>query len=310
MANVFRDFYEDLYKSKQEQIANRTKTKPSKRQKQQQKLPRVTTEEVDKALHELKRGKCKDTKHVTAEILKHAGPETKKIIAAICIDVLRGGTVPDSWRKNTINVLHKSGATHDAANYRPICILDITYKVLARIIYSRIIKKINEAQSVDQAGFMKFFSTDDHLLSSTILIERVWKNNRPLWICAVDFKKAFDSVIFESIWTALRESKVEEGYIHLLEDLYTDQKGTVKFGVQSDEFNIERGTKQGDPVSTALFNAVLEVCMRRTKRSSEPAVQNTHTAASLSKTKKMFQMSQIRAKTINTSPISGSQTTS
>ena len=96
----------------------------------------------------------------------------------------------------------------------------------------------------------------------------------------------------------------------MLEDLYTDQKGTVKFGVQSDEFNIERGTKQGDPVSTALFNAVLEVCMRRTKRSSEPAVQNTHTAASLSKTKKMFQMSQIRAKTINTSPISGSQTTS
>ena len=92
MANVFRDFYEDLYKSKQEPTASRTKTKPSERQKQQQKLPRVTTEEIDKALHELKSGKCKDTNNVTAEILKHAGPETKKIIAAICIDVLRGGT--------------------------------------------------------------------------------------------------------------------------------------------------------------------------------------------------------------------------
>ena len=65
---------------------------------------------------------------------------------------------------------------------------------------------------------------------------------------------------------ALRESKVEEGYIYLLQNLYNDQKGTVKFGVQSDEFNIERGTKQGDPVSTALFNAVLELCMRRTKK--------------------------------------------
>ena len=51
-----------------------------------------------------------------------------------------------------------------------------------------------------------------------------------------------------------------------MEGLYSDQKGNVKFGVQSDESNIERSTKQGDPVSTALFNAVLEVCMRRTKR--------------------------------------------
>ena len=180
---------------------------------------------------------------------KTTGPETKNMIAAICTDVIRGGAVPDSWRKNTINVLHKSGATHDAANYRPICILDITYKVLARIIYSRIIKKIDEAQSVDQAGFRKFFSTDDHLLTTTILIERVWKSNQPLWICAVDFQKAFDSVIFDSIWASLRESGVEEGYIHLLECLYSDQKGTVKFGVQSDEFNIESGTKQGDPPS-------------------------------------------------------------
>ena len=118
MANAFPYFYEDLYKSKQEPTASRTKTKLNERQKQQSKLPRVTIEEIDKALKELKNGKCKDTKHVTAEIIKHAGAETKKTIAAICTDVIRGGVVPDSWRKNTINVLHKGGATHDAPNYQ------------------------------------------------------------------------------------------------------------------------------------------------------------------------------------------------
>ena len=58
----------------------------------------------------------------------------------------------------------------------------------------------------------------------------------------------------------------EEGYISVLQSRYSNQTGTVKFGVESDEFRIERGTKQGDPVSTALFNAVLELCMRRTKK--------------------------------------------
>ena len=111
MANVFRDFYEELDKTKQEPTACRAKAKLNESQKQQSKLPRVTIEEIDKALKELKNGKCKDTKHVTAEIIKHAGTEAKKAIAAICTDVIRGGVVPDSWRKNTINVLHKGGNT-------------------------------------------------------------------------------------------------------------------------------------------------------------------------------------------------------
>ena len=91
IANVFRDLYEDLYKTKEEPTANRVKvkTKLPQSQKQQAKLPRVTTEEIDKALKELKNGKCKDTKHVTAEIIKHAGIEAKKAIAAICADIIR-----------------------------------------------------------------------------------------------------------------------------------------------------------------------------------------------------------------------------
>ena len=82
----------------------------------------------------------------------------------------------------------------------------------------------------------------------------------------MDFQKAFDSVKFDAIWEALKECDVEECYVELLKSLYSGQKGVVKFQVQSDDFNIERGTKQGDHVSTALFNAVLEVRMRKTTR--------------------------------------------
>ena len=104
MANAFRDYYEDLYKSREDPAACKTNTNTKAnerhRQKHQQKLPSVTEEEIDTALHELKRCKCADTKKVTAEILKHVGPETKKIIAEICTDILKGGKVQEPWRKN------------------------------------------------------------------------------------------------------------------------------------------------------------------------------------------------------------------
>ena len=86
MANVFRQFYEELHASK-ETPKSTSKTIP--RTGRQAKLPRVTIKEVDKALKELKNVKCKDTKYVTAEIIKHAGIKTIKSIADICSDVIR-----------------------------------------------------------------------------------------------------------------------------------------------------------------------------------------------------------------------------
>ena len=53
--------------------------------------------------------------------------------------------------------------------------------MLARIFYSRIIVRIDAAQSVDQAGFRKEFSTDDHFLTSTIIIEKVLRSRKQLW---------------------------------------------------------------------------------------------------------------------------------
>ena len=43
------------------------------------------------------------------------------------------------------------------------------------------------------------------------------------------------------------------------------QAATVKCDVASRKFSIERGTKQGDPISPILFNAVLEKVMRELK---------------------------------------------
>ena len=93
MANVFRQFYEELYAS-QETLKSTDKATP--KTGNQVKLLRVTIKEVDKALKELKNGKCKDTKYVTAEIIKHAGIKTRKLIADICSDGIRGGDIQES----------------------------------------------------------------------------------------------------------------------------------------------------------------------------------------------------------------------
>ena len=46
--------------------------------------------------------------------------------------------------------------------------------------------------------------------------------------------------------------------MRLLQRLYRHQEGTVLTDKESDTFPIKRGTKQGDPLSSSLFNTVLQ----------------------------------------------------
>ena len=105
----------------------------------------------------------------------------------------------------------------------------------------------------------------DHIFSLTPIVERANEFGIPLWIAAIDFQKAFDSVSHAAIWEALAEQDVEKEYIELLQRLYDGQEATVHTDTRSNCFQIHRGTKQGDPISAILFNAVVEMFMTKAK---------------------------------------------
>ena len=87
---------------------------------------------------------------------------------------------------------------------------------------------MDKAQAVDQAGFRAGFSCDDHLFVLTLLGEMFEEYRRPLWIIAVDFRKAFDSVCQQSLWQAMLSQGVPNTYMHFLMKLYDGQTGVVK----------------------------------------------------------------------------------
>ena len=82
-----------------------------------------------------------------------------------------------------------------------------------------------------------------------------------MWVAAVDFQKAFDSMRHGAIWRSLRNHSISERYICLLKKLYADQHATVLTDVESEELEIARGTKQGGPLSSLLFNLVLQFAL-------------------------------------------------
>ena len=82
-----------------------------------------------------------------------------------------------------------------------------------------------------------------------------------MWTATVDFTKAFDSISHKSMWEALKSCNVEHEYISLLRKIYRDQKASVQTDEESNIFDIQKGSKQGDircPAccSTQFFNTL------------------------------------------------------
>eukprot|EP00973_Karenia_brevis_P013047 1771438-Karenia_brevis.AAC.1 len=70
--------------------------------------------------------------------------------------------------------------------------LPILYKVFSKLVCERIKAQLISKQSVDQAGFTKGFSTDDHLLVVVRILEAMSEFRTDVWIATIDFRKAFD----------------------------------------------------------------------------------------------------------------------
>ena len=164
-----------------------------------------------------------------------------------------------------ITVILKSGDKRLPSNYRPITVIPILYKLFARLLFKRLVGILDPEQSPDQAGFRSGFSTDDHLFTVEHLQEKGYEFQIPIWFAAIDFQKAFDSVEHQAVWNALARQHVPVAYIQLLQKLYSEQSACVRTDVESRRFTITRGTKQGDPLSSLLFNALLEDLMRAVK---------------------------------------------
>ena len=85
----------------------------------------------------------------------------------------------------------------------------------------------------------------------------------PLYISTIDFTKAFDRIKHSALWSSQQFYGVKPAYVRLLQRLYSHQEGTVLTDKESDAFPIKRGTKQGDPLSSLLFNTVLQYSLEK-----------------------------------------------
>jgi len=167
---------------------------------------------------------------------------------------------PESWKVCKLNVIFKKGDATLPKNYRPISIIPVMSKVFSTLIYLRIQGAIDGQLSDEQYGFRRGRGCSDAVHVLRMVVEKSAEWGEELWVAALDVEKAFDRVHHTALFDCLMDACIGWEVLSSLRRLYSGMRAYVSIspGTDSRAFNIERGVRQGDPLSPLLFNLVMK----------------------------------------------------
>ena len=136
-------------------------------------------------------------------------------------------------------------------------------KLLLKIVMDRMKVKIEAELDDAQSGFRQGKGTREGLLNPRLIyVKDIWRYKK-MYICFLDYEKAFDRVRHEPLMQCLSEIGVDGKYVKIIRNLYWDQTASVRIMNElSEEIRIQRGVRQGCVASPTLFNLYTDIFFR------------------------------------------------
>ena len=140
--------------------------------------------------------------------------------------------------------------------------LNLDTKLLSKALANRMKDVLPSLVNENQIAYVKgrFISEGGRLISDIIESTDIFQKSGYLF--TVDIEKAFDSVNHVFLIAVLEHFGFGQSFIKWIKIMLKNQESCViNGGKTSKYFKLERGTRQGDPISAYLFILVLEIIL-------------------------------------------------
>ena len=139
-------------------------------------------------------------------------------------------------------------------NWRPITLLSVIYKLASGAIANRLKATLSSIISNTQTGFVSGRTISENTRLIYNLMDITEKKNITGLLMLIDFEKVFDSISWTFLYNTLKFFGYCNNFINWIRLFNTDIKAYIlQSGYLSKEISIERGCRQGDPISPYLF---------------------------------------------------------
>jgi hypothetical protein len=189
----------------------------------------------------------------------------------IMLDQFHGiAFLPKSLTSYFVALIPKIHSPFSMGDFRPISLLGCLYKIIAKVLTARLAHVMDRLVAPTQSAFIKGRQLVDGVVVINEVVDLAKRNGQSCFIFKVDFEKAYDSVE----WSFLEYMLGRFGFCSKWKDwiracVFAGNMSVLINGSPSEEINIQRGLKQGDPLAPFLFLLVAEGLGGAIKRAVE-----------------------------------------
>ena len=229
----------------------------------------ISEMEVKNVITKMNLNKSPGTDGLTVEFYIAFWPIIKYDLINIMNALINLQNLTTSQSSGIVTLFHKGGDKTLLENWRPITLLCVDYKIFTKILVSRIKPLLSKFISKEQFCSVPGKSIINCNILIRDILYYVIENDLEFAMVNLDFKQAFDKVDVRFIFKTLEALGFCVNFINCIRMLYTNITSRLKINnVLGDPFPVQRGVRQGCPLSMILFIIYQEALYRLIKKSS------------------------------------------
>ncbi len=221
----------------------------------------ITASEIESALQALKKGKSPGSDGVPIDVFISIKEGLTPFLVHLFNYVFDNGSFPATWSTGIISPVPKVPLPKASDQFRRISLLPSIAKIFDTIINTRLefIDAAFHLDDVFNGGFKKGSRTSDNLFILNGIIQKYRALGTPVYVCFVDFKRAFDCLNRLLLFSKLYQNGFSSKLLNVMIDMYSKTKSRIKWkNFLSNTFQDIFGVNQGGVTSPYLFKSFLK----------------------------------------------------
>lgn len=214
----------------------------------------ISEYECSNAIKTLKNNKSPGEDGILSEFYKIFWEDIKKEFMIVIEYIQKHNLLSQSQYRGIITLLYKNGNRENIKNWRPITLMNIDYKIIAKIFGERLKKVLPTIIHADQRAFIEGRFISESIRLSQDLFEYACLNNIEGAVIALDQEKAYDRVEWQWLQKCLSKFGFGKKFLNWIMMLYKFGESAIKTnGYISKYFPISRSMRQGCPIAAYLY---------------------------------------------------------
>jgi hypothetical protein len=211
-------------------------------------------------------GKSLGPDSIIVELYKSMWPILGEEYLGMLQTAIARGSLLHGVTKGLIVLLHKGDARSTLNNWRPITLLNVSYKLFAKTLQPILMELI----SPDQSAFLPVWYILDNIFLTQETKYHAKQSNQPLFFHKLDFSKAYDKVDLRFLFQSLVHLGFPTVFIGMVSLLFLDAAALVPInGKAIVAFPIQQGVHQGCHFAPYLFLIIGEILNHNIKREAQ-----------------------------------------